>query len=223
MKRRILHVSVLALALASPAMAQTTDPAIGAYENLPPGEQKIARSLFENQTVTATGPTPMSLDQVAAMKGSGTGSGWGNVFKQMQADGLIQARNLGQVVSGHYTAPPPGAVPVSGSAPAPAVEAGPAVRTSGGKDKVAITTASGRTVAATGGKGDKTVKTDGGVTSASSGGNAGTAVQTASGNGAGRISTGLGKATGQAGVTTAGGASAGGAGSGAGKAVGRSK
>ncbi len=113
----------LALLLASPAWAQTlstsgsstagapgSSPAItassatGGFAALSPGDQKIARALFEAQTppptatATATGPTPMNLDHIAALKGSG---GWGQVFKQMQSDGLVQEKNLGAVVSGY--------------------------------------------------------------------------------------------------------------------------
>ena len=40
----------------------------------------------------------MTRDQIAALKSS---EGWGRVFKQMKTDGLISARNLGQVVNQH--------------------------------------------------------------------------------------------------------------------------
>jgi hypothetical protein len=46
----------------------------------------------------STGTTKLTLDQIASMKGR---EGWGRVFKEMKADGLVQAKNLGQVVSGH--------------------------------------------------------------------------------------------------------------------------
>lgn len=69
----------------------------GAFAKLSPGNQKIARSLMNAQTLPADdGTQPWDLDQIAAAKGQ---TGWGNVFKQMHSEGLIDARNLGQVVS----------------------------------------------------------------------------------------------------------------------------
>lgn len=113
----------VALLLASPAWAQTlpaggsaaagalgAGPAIaaasaaGGFAALSPGDQEIARALFEAQTpppaatAAAAGPTPMNLDQIAALKASG---GWGQAFKEMQSDGLVQEQNLGAVVSGY--------------------------------------------------------------------------------------------------------------------------
>jgi hypothetical protein len=88
-----------------------------AYESLSIGNRKIARALFEAQktetppagtdtsagstTTTGTGTTSTSenltLDQIAGLKQSG--QGWGQVFKAMQARGLVTEKNLGQVVS----------------------------------------------------------------------------------------------------------------------------
>ena len=91
----------------SSAQAQT--PAEGAYEQLSTGNQKIARALFDAQVKpsTTTAPTtsktsstttkPLTLDQIAAMKQSG--QGWGQVFQSLKAQGLVQDKNLGQVVS----------------------------------------------------------------------------------------------------------------------------
>src|SRR5205814_6623259 len=53
--------------------------------------------LFSSQR-PPSGTQALSLNQIAAMKGR---EGWGRVFKEMKADGLVQARNLGQVVSRH--------------------------------------------------------------------------------------------------------------------------
>src|SRR5262249_9566636 len=69
----------------------------GAFDKLSPGGQKIATSLFNAQN-PSNGTSKMSLDQIAALKGQ---EGWGRVFKDMKSDGLVQAKNLGQVVSGH--------------------------------------------------------------------------------------------------------------------------
>ncbi len=106
----------VALLLAGPAWSQTlstggspgagsavtASSAAGGFAALSPGDQKIARALFEAQTpppaTTAAGPTPMNLDQIAALKASG---GWGQAFKEMRSDGLVQEKNLGAVVSGY--------------------------------------------------------------------------------------------------------------------------
>jgi hypothetical protein len=76
---------------------RTTTTSTGAFQNLSPGGQRIAQSLFNSQH-PPSGTQPRTLDQIAAMKGR---EGWGRVFKEMKADGLVQAKNLGQVVSGH--------------------------------------------------------------------------------------------------------------------------
>jgi hypothetical protein len=68
----------------------------GAFQSLSPGNQKIANALFAAQPRTTMGPARLSRDQIAALKGS---EGWGQVFSQMKTEGLLQARNLGQVVS----------------------------------------------------------------------------------------------------------------------------
>src|SRR3990167_9491342 len=91
------------------AQAQTTAPpapTAGAFESLSPGGQKIARALFEAQKTTSppgttggtttTAPKPLTLDEIAAKKQAGTG--WGRVFKDLKAQGLVQEKNLGQVV-----------------------------------------------------------------------------------------------------------------------------
>jgi len=105
--RNVIHASRLVLALAVAlgvavsAWAQTTST--GAFEKLSPGDQKIARALFEAQSTTQSttqntsgGTTPLTLDQIAAKKQH---TGWGEIFKQMKAQGLVTDKNLGQVVS----------------------------------------------------------------------------------------------------------------------------
>lgn len=103
--RSVLLGAVLALAPAA-AWAQTTTPTpaqttgTGAFAQLSPGEQKITQALFEAQT-TGTGttaPTPLTRDEIAAKR---QGRGWGEVFKDMKAQGLLTQKNLGQVVSGY--------------------------------------------------------------------------------------------------------------------------
>jgi len=92
----------------------TTTPS--PYESLSPGNQKIVRALYEAQQTTqppagtegapsATNPSgtstePLTLDEIAAMKQSG--QGWGQVFKEMKAQGLVQEKNLGQAVSQYH-------------------------------------------------------------------------------------------------------------------------
>lgn len=104
---RILLIACLSVALlASGAFAQTSPPAPnpneGAFDKLSPGNQKIAQALFDAQQSNATDPpsttaTPLSRDDIAAMKQDG--KGWGGIFKEMQQEGLVQEKNLGQVVS----------------------------------------------------------------------------------------------------------------------------
>ena len=78
--------------LAPPVFAQTPD---GAFAQLAPGEQKIARSLFDAQRRNLPPGRRQTLDQLAAKRGS---EGWGKVFKDMKSQGLVTQKNLGQVV-----------------------------------------------------------------------------------------------------------------------------
>ena len=88
----------------TPAPPQTTasapSPNQGAFDKLSPGNQKIAKALFDAQQSSSNSTTtkPLSRDDIAAMKQNGKGKGWGQVFKDMQAKGLVQEKNLGQVV-----------------------------------------------------------------------------------------------------------------------------
>jgi len=70
------------------AAAQTTSTT-GAYDQLSPGNQKIA------QAPSGTAPA-LTLDDIAVLNQSS--QGWGEVFKYMQTQGLVQEKNLGQVV-----------------------------------------------------------------------------------------------------------------------------
>ena len=93
---RVVLAVAVALGVAVSAWAQTTGT--GAFDKLSPGDQKIARALFEAQPTTQTtnGATPLTLDQIAAKKKH---TGWGEIFKQMKAQGLVTDKNLGQAVS----------------------------------------------------------------------------------------------------------------------------
>jgi hypothetical protein len=91
----------LAAAGGPAALAQTPSLApssSGAYASLSPGNQKVARALFEAQTTKF-----LTLDEIAARKQSG-GGGWDKVVNDMKARGLVQAKNLGRVVSRHQYA-----------------------------------------------------------------------------------------------------------------------
>ena len=112
----------------TPVGAQSLAPE-GAYSRLSAGNQKIALALFDAQQAhvmpssgatsggastgapssnSATAPAPatasttpaakpMTLDQIAAQKQSG--HAWGEFFQTMRDQGLVQEKNLGQVVS----------------------------------------------------------------------------------------------------------------------------
>ena len=96
---RILVTAVgIALMLTNPGWAQSSTTATASFDSLSPGNQKIANALFSAQRTTGTTRTPLTKDQIAGLKGT---EGWGRVFKEMKADGLVQAKNLGQVVSAH--------------------------------------------------------------------------------------------------------------------------
>ena len=70
----------------------------GRFESLSADDQKIARALFLAQQVTADGPPPLSMDQVAALK---SGDSWGKVLAEMRARGLVQAKSLGELADAH--------------------------------------------------------------------------------------------------------------------------
>jgi hypothetical protein len=82
----------------------------GAFEQLSPGNQKIARALFEAQpTRLPPGTSPLTLDQIAARKLSHQDGGWGRIFADMRTEGRVTTKNLGQAVSSynhrHHVAP----------------------------------------------------------------------------------------------------------------------
>ena len=100
----------------TPVGAQSLAPE-GTYSRLSAGNQKIALALFDAQQAhvmpagnggstgattpapSATTPSakPMTLDQIAAQKQGG--HAWGEIFQTMRDQGLVQEKNLGQVVS----------------------------------------------------------------------------------------------------------------------------
>jgi hypothetical protein len=89
---------------ASPTSAQMPSVA-GAFERLTPGNQKIARALYDAQPAPLRPVAPRSgtrasrtltLDEIASQK---QGQGWGQVFQAMRSQGLVLETSLGQVVS----------------------------------------------------------------------------------------------------------------------------
>jgi len=89
MKRWII-LSLLGFFLATGVAVAQADA--GAFDKLSPGNQKIAQALYDAQT-----SKNLSRDDIASMKKDG--QGWGEVFKDMKSRGLVQERNLGEVVS----------------------------------------------------------------------------------------------------------------------------
>ena len=79
----------------------TQAPAVGtsarsAYMRLSPSSQKIALALYNAQTKGAAA-TPLTLEQIAAMKHRGRS--WSQVFKGMKAQGLVHDESLARLVS----------------------------------------------------------------------------------------------------------------------------
>jgi hypothetical protein len=138
------HVAAILLlfgAATADAQVAPPPPAAGAYQKLTPGNQKVARALFEAQTVpmtttttkagktaaqspapapsasSANGRKPLTLDQISAMKQNGTG--WDYVFRQMRAQGLLTEKNIGQVMAHHGQSRLPSASVVTTGAPGP--------------------------------------------------------------------------------------------------------
>lgn len=103
---------------ASPAPSQA--PVDGAYERLSPGHQLVARALFEAQIVPGPsarrGARMLTLDEIAARKQSG--EGWGRIFNDMQARGLVRDRSMLDLLARHERAHASAAMAASGAAAA---------------------------------------------------------------------------------------------------------
>jgi trimeric autotransporter adhesin len=168
---------------------QTTTTSTGAFQNLSPGNQRIAQSLFNAQRAPS-GTHALTLDQIATMKSS---EGWGRVFKDMKADGLVQARNLGQVVSGHATGNTTTTTSLTNTTSTTSttgsrqVSSGSRQASTGSRTPIVITNGAGRTV---------TVSSVGGR----SGGTTSTHITTGSGA-SNHVTTGSGVTTGATGGT----------------------
>ena len=104
----MLGVLMLVAATTTAAEAQSkpvtqpevvSTPSSSAYAALSQGNKRIATALFEAQSTTASGATPMTLEQIAQEHRSGRK--WGDVFRDMKSLGLLEAETLGQVL-GRY-------------------------------------------------------------------------------------------------------------------------
>ena len=90
------------LAVGAGAVAQTKSVASApAFDKLSLGNKKVAASLYQAQTAgtsaTSSPIRPLSLQQIAAKRLSG--QSWGQIFREMKAQGLVQEKSLSQVVS----------------------------------------------------------------------------------------------------------------------------
>jgi hypothetical protein len=90
------------LVVGSGAVAQTKSvTSAPAFDKLSLGNQKVAASLYQAQTA-GTSPTgspirSLTLQQISAKRLSG--QSWGQIFREMKAQGLVQEKSLSQVVS----------------------------------------------------------------------------------------------------------------------------
>jgi hypothetical protein len=107
---------LMGVASSSPVSAQTPGLVNGAYERLTPGNQKIARALFDAQAaLVVPGPTSgaktLTLDEIAAQRQGG--QAWGQVFQAMKMRGLVHESSLGQVVNRYEHQGNPSASPAT--------------------------------------------------------------------------------------------------------------
>lgn len=82
----------------APAAETPRTPAVDAYAGLPRGERSKILALYNAQRAT---PRAWSPERIAAARHH---AGWGVVFARMRAEGLIHARNFGQLVSSEHHA-----------------------------------------------------------------------------------------------------------------------
>ena len=82
---------------APPAIVST--PSQSAFAQLSPGNRRTAIALFEAQQTSSTSAQRLTLDQIAQERRSG--KSWGEIFRAMKSQELIQAETLGQVLGRH--------------------------------------------------------------------------------------------------------------------------
>jgi hypothetical protein len=90
------------LVVGAGAIAQTKSvTSAPAFDKLSLGNQKVAASLYQAQTAgTPSTGSPnrlLTLQQIAMKRLSG--QSWGQIFREMKAQGLVQQKSLSQVVS----------------------------------------------------------------------------------------------------------------------------
>lgn len=105
MLRPLVTAFVLVGFTVATAAAQTaTPPTTTTFDNLSPGNQKIAQALCDAQpggcpATSLPGQKTLTRDQIAGLKQH---RGWGEIFKDMKTNEQIPSdvKNLGQLVSG---------------------------------------------------------------------------------------------------------------------------
>ena len=107
--RRLVVMSVVAIFAASGVQAQTkaktpvTPASTDAFDKLSLGNQKVASALYQAQSAPAStkrttqAARPLTLEEIAAKRRSG--QEWGQIFRELKAQGLVQEKSLGQVVA----------------------------------------------------------------------------------------------------------------------------
>lgn len=97
--QRLAVVSALTIFAVVDAHAQTKPVApssSSAYDKLSLGNQKVASALYQAQSATHSSRR-LTLEQIAAKRRSG--QEWGQIFREMKAQGLVHEKSLGQVVA----------------------------------------------------------------------------------------------------------------------------
>lgn len=98
----VIGIVAFELIVGAGAVAQTkSGTSAPAFDKLSLGNRKVAASLYQAQTA-GTSPTgsavrPLTLQQLAVKRLSG--QSWGQIFREMKAQGLVQEKSLSQVVS----------------------------------------------------------------------------------------------------------------------------
>jgi len=105
----LVGVSLVAISTATGAQAQTkpttpvTPTSKGAFGRLSLGNQKVAAALYYAQSTgdsrngTTIAVRALTLEEIAAKRGRG--QAWGQIFRELKAQGLVHEKSLGQVVA----------------------------------------------------------------------------------------------------------------------------
>ena len=107
--RGLVGVSLVAIFAATGAQAQpkpktpVTPASRGAFDKLSLGNQKVAAALYYAQSTgdsrngTTIAVRALTLEEIAAKRGRG--QAWGEIFRELKAQGLVHEKSLGQVVA----------------------------------------------------------------------------------------------------------------------------